>query len=147
VIRYELKSQEELPQLCECLEADLEGCKKVLLIGDLGAGKTTLVNAFCKHLGVETPGNSPTFSLINQYAYTRSDGNTQFIHHIDLYRLDDLEEALDIGIEDLLDDDSLCFIEWPQLIEPILPPNYAILRIEVDMESETRHIQLEIINS
>lgn len=95
--------------------------------GEIGAGKTTLIKALCQQLGAPQTVSSPTFSLVNEYAAT--DG-TPF-YHMDLYRLDDLEEALDIGIEEYLDSGRRCLIEWPELIEPLLPEDTFRIKLEI----------------
>ena len=78
--------------------------------GEMGAGKTTFINALCRALGVEDdPTGSPTFAIINEY---RSDTTAELIYHFDLYRIENLEQAFDIGIEDYLDSGALCFIEY-----------------------------------
>ena len=87
-----------------------------LLDGQMGAGKTTLIKAICTQLGADSALSSPTYSLINEY-HTASAGD---IYHLDLYRLRSLNEALDIGIEDYLLGGAYCFIEWPDLILPLL---------------------------
>lgn len=120
-----------LPSLMNHVFDALNGRKKVALYGEMGAGKTTLVQAVCRHLGVEEPATSPTYSLVNEYAYRDSDGKENTVHHIDLYRLRDTREALDIGIEDMLHDSSYCFVEWPQIIEGMLPESVAKITIEV----------------
>ena len=87
--------------------------------GEMGAGKTTFINALSRALGVEDdPTSSPSFAIINEY---RSDTTAELIYHFDLYRLENLEEAFDIGVEDYLDSGALCFIEWPERIADILP--------------------------
>ena len=93
--------------------------KKVFFYGEIGAGKTTLITAICRYLKIDGDLSSPSYSLINEYSYKNEKGLQGFIYHIDLYRLNDIEEALAIGIEDHLEDPYLCFIEWPQLIEPL----------------------------
>lgn len=118
------------------LLADALGLRrKVLLYGSLGAGKTALVQAFCRWLGVEEGATSPTFSLVNEYTYLNSEGGPALFHHLDLYRLKSEKEALDIGIEELLDDPWYCFIEWPQLVESLAPDDAA--KIHIDILSET----------
>lgn len=87
--------------------------------GGLGAGKTTFIRALCQHLGVTDVVTSPTFALINEYHC--DDGAP--VYHFDFYRLNSLREALDIGVEDyLLSNRGLCLIEWPALVESLLPP-------------------------
>lgn len=87
--------------------------------GEMGAGKTTFIRALTKALGVdEDEANSPSFSIINEY---RSDTTAELIYHFDLYRLESIEEAFDIGVEDYLDSGALCLLEWPERIADILP--------------------------
>jgi len=103
----------------------------VLLTGDLGAGKTTLVQSLCKSLGASDRATSPTFSLVNEYSLDNG-----VIYHIDLYRLETIEEALNIGLEEYLYSGNWCFIEWPQLIVPILDEPYWKVDISVVQDSE-----------
>lgn len=86
------------------------------LTGDLGAGKTTFVAEFCRQIEISDEPSSPTFSIVNEYR-----GPELLVFHIDCYRLEDIEEALAIGFEDYLERGDYCFIEWPQVIEPLLP--------------------------
>ena len=85
--------------------------------GDMGAGKTTFIKAVCEQLGVEETITSPTFAIVNEYRC----GSGEPIYHFDFYRINKLEEAFDFGYEDYFYSGNLCFIEWPQLVEPILP--------------------------
>ena len=97
--------------------------------GEMGAGKSTFINALCRALGVEDDHTgSPTFAIINEY---RSDTTAELIYHFDLYRIENLEQAFDIGMEDYLDSGALCFIEWPDRIEDILPEDTVSVNIEV----------------
>ena len=101
--------------------------------GEMGAGKTTFINALSRALGVDTDTTgSPSFSLINEY---RSDTTAELIYHFDLYRLEKLEEAFDIGVEDYLESGAVCLIEWPGIIEDILPDDTVkvSLTVEPDM--------------
>ncbi len=93
--------------------------------GDLGAGKTTLIKALCEKLGVRDIIHSPTFSLINEYI----DQNNIEIFHFDFYRIKNLKEALDLGIEEYFMSGSYCFIEWPDLIDEILPEEFIRIKI------------------
>ena len=106
----------------------------------MGAGKTTFINALCKELGVEDDTtNSPSFSIINEY---RSDTTAELIYHFDLYRLESLEEAFDIGVEDYFDSGALCFLEWPERVADILPNDTVKVTITVN-DDDTRTITIE----
>lgn len=96
------------------------------LKGNLGAGKTTLIQKIAAILGSPDQVVSPSFALVN--IYNSSQGE---IYHIDLYRLEDIEEAIDLGIEDYLYNSNYCFVEWPELIENISPEEYFEINIEI----------------
>ncbi len=100
--------------------------------GEMGAGKTTFINALCRTLGVEEDiANSPSFSIINEY---RSDTTAELIYHFDLYRLENIEEAFDIGVEDYFDSGALCLLEWPERIEDLLPDD--TVRIDIKLNDD-----------
>lgn len=86
--------------------------------GKMGAGKTTFIKAICEELGVEDVITSPTFAIVNEYTSSKS-GDT--IYHFDFYRIKKLDEVYDMGYEDYFYSGSLCFLEWPELIEDLLP--------------------------
>ncbi|WP_455061545.1 tRNA (adenosine(37)-N6)-threonylcarbamoyltransferase complex ATPase subunit type 1 TsaE [Prevotella fusca] len=94
--------------------------------GKMGAGKTTFIKALCEVLGVEDVITSPTFAIINEY----TDGNDEPIYHFDFYRIKKLEEVYDMGYEDYFYSGNLCLLEWPELIEEILPENVVKVTIE-----------------
>lgn len=133
-----LKSPNDLPAFVPKLLSALAGRRKIALYGDMGAGKTTLVKAICQHLGVRENTASPTFSLVNQYGYSQADGSEALFYHLDLYRLRSVQEAFDIGLEELLYDPWYCVIEWPQLVEQLFPDDTARIEIEVLGETERR---------
>ncbi len=98
--------------------------------GEMGAGKTTFIAALATALGVDPEeANSPSFAIANEY---RSDTTAELIYHFDLYRLESLEEALEIGFEDYLDSGALCFVEWPAIVEDILPDDTVAVDIKVN---------------
>ncbi len=106
--------------------------------GDMGAGKTTFIAELCRALGVdEDLANSPSFSIVNEY---RSDTTAELIYHFDLYRLESLEEAFDIGVEDYFDSGAVCLLEWPERIEDILPDDTVRVDIIVDPDTDARTI-------
>ena len=96
------------------------------MYGKMGAGKTTFIKAICEELGVEDVINSPTFAIVNEY---RSDSG-ELIYHFDFYRIKKLEEVYDMGYEDYFYSGALCFIEWPELVEELLPGNTVKVTIE-----------------
>lgn len=95
--------------------------------GKMGAGKTTFINAVCRALGVgDDQTSSPTFALVNEY---RSDTTAELVYHFDLYRVESLDEALDMGVEDYLDCGAVCLIEWPEVIDQLLPDDTVVVDI------------------
>lgn len=104
----------------------------IAFYGEMGAGKTTFINALTEALGVEHDATcSPTFSIVNEY---RSDTTAELIYHFDLYRIEDEEEAYDIGVEDYFESGCLCLLEWPEKIEDMLPDN--TLRVNIREEPD-----------
>ena len=103
----------------------------------MGAGKTTFIAELCRALGVEEDAtNSPSFSIINEY---RSATTAELIYHFDLYRLESIEEALDIGVEDYFDCGAVCLLEWSERIEDILPDDTVKVEIKVN-DDESRDL-------
>ena len=104
------------------------GRRVVALFGEMGAGKTTLVKALCKALGVTMEVSSPTFSLVNEYP----DAAGLPVYHFDFYRIDDIREAYDLGYEEYFFSGHYCFVEWPEKILNLLPPNTVSVTIRVE---------------
>ncbi|MGD0756934.1 MAG: tRNA (adenosine(37)-N6)-threonylcarbamoyltransferase complex ATPase subunit type 1 TsaE [Bacteroidales bacterium] len=105
------------------------GDKKIFAFyGSVGVGKTTIIKAICESLGAIDIVSSPTFTLVNEYKTTEGES----LFHIDFYRIKKQEEVYDFGIEEYLTGDSYCFMEWPELIEELLPKETVIVRISVD---------------
>lgn len=103
--------------------------------GTMGAGKTTFIKALCEELGVQDVINSPTFAIVNEYGST-DDG--RLIYHFDFYRINKPEEAYDFGYEDYIYSDALCFIEWPEKIEELLPPDTVNVYLEEQPDGSRR---------
>ena len=108
----------------------------------MGAGKTTLIKAFCDEIDVIEVVASPTFSLVNEY--TDQNGNSVF--HFDFYRIEKIEEVYDIGYEEYFYSGSYCFIEWPELIMDLMPESFVSVKIEVT-DNEERIISYQLIKS
>jgi tRNA threonylcarbamoyladenosine biosynthesis protein TsaE len=109
----------------------------ILFYGEMGVGKTTLIKELCKQLGVTDTMSSPTFSVVNEYK--TNDNKT--IYHFDLYRIKNIEECLDLGMEEYLYSGNYCFIEWPEIALPLLPEKYYTLAIKTEKDN-TRSIIL-----
>ncbi len=123
-------SIQSLERINEAAKEFLEANENVTVIafsGELGAGKTTFIQALCRVLGVSTEVNSPTFSLVNEYF--AGDGSS--IYHFDLYRIDDPSELFDIGYEEYFFSGDRCFIEWPEKASNLIPENALAAEIIV----------------
>ncbi len=107
--------------------------------GKMGAGKTTFIKAICEKLGVEDVINSPTFAIVNEYR-----ANTgELIYHFDFYRINSIVEVYDFGYEDYFYSGSICFIEWPEKIESLLP--YDVINVNIEeQENGTRLVKIDI---
>lgn len=135
----ECRGEQMLPAIARTVLQFAPAERIFLFEGELGAGKTTLIKTICKHLDVTDQVSSPTFSIINEYRSANGP-----VYHFDLYRLKDLTEALDIGIEDYLYSGYYCFIEWPEEITSLLPSSYVKLSITI-AGSTSRNILVERI--
>jgi len=134
--KFEIPSIEALPEAARRFAAEMGDNTVFAFYGDMGAGKTTFINALCEVLGVDPDETaSPTFALINEY---RSDTTAELIYHFDFYRVESLEEALELGIEDYFDSGAICLIEWPERIAAALPNDTVSVKITVnDDDSRT----------
>ena len=112
-----------------------------LFEGDMGVGKTTLIKALCRALGVVSLVQSPTFSIVNEY--TTHEGHP--VYHFDCYRLRNEAEALDIGIEEYFDSGALCFVEWPERIRALWPTTYYQIRLRVETDG-SRTVETELVH-
>lgn len=108
--------------------------------GKMGAGKTTFIKAVCEVLGVDDVITSPTFAIVNEYSAGAADG-AKTIYHFDFYRIKQMEEVYDMGYEDYFYSRALCFIEWPELIEPLLPEDAVRVDIVVNDDDSRSVIQ------
>lgn len=105
--------------------------------GEMGAGKTTLIKAICKQLGILSTVQSPTFSIVNEYVTSAGEN----VYHFDFYRLKRESEALDFGVEEYFDSGSICLLEWAEKVESLLPENCYTIRITV-IDEKSRNLSL-----
>ncbi len=122
-----IRSLEEIRQAAREFIAAMDDNTVFAFYGKMGAGKTTFIKALCEELGVSDVISSPTFAIVNEY---RSEEGGELIYHFDFYRIKRLEEVYDMGYEDYFYSGALCFIEWPELVEELLPENTIKVSIE-----------------
>jgi tRNA threonylcarbamoyladenosine biosynthesis protein TsaE len=128
-----INSTAELGAVAQQLLAFAEGYRFFIFEGDMAAGKTTFIKAFCEALGVSEVVSSPTFSIVNEYEAAET-----LIYHFDFYRLKNLQEAYDIGYEDYFYSNAVCLVEWPTKVEELLPESYIKIDISITGEN-ARH--------
>ena len=133
-----IESLERIQEAAKNFVANMGDNTVFAFYGKMGAGKTTFVKAICEELGVEDTITSPTFAIVNEY---RSDLAGELIYHFDFYRIKKLDEVYDMGYEDYFYSGAICFIEWPELIEELLPGNTVKVSIE-ELESGEREVIL-----
>jgi len=134
-----MKRSYQLSELKETAQWVLENCSSRILLfyGPMGSGKTTLIKEIAKQLGVHDVTSSPTFSLVNEYQAK----NEQQLFHFDFYRIEDEEEAYDMGIEEYFDSDAWCFLEWPNKVQNLLPLESVVITLTIN-EDNTRTIEI-----
>ena len=131
----EINSLDELDTVAEAVINSLDGRTVVAFDAPMGAGKTTLISRIAALLGAKDSVTSPTFAIVNQY-----EGTEHTIYHFDMYRIERVEEALDFGSEEYLSSGDLCLVEWPEKIEPLLPDNTMVVKIEILGQTERRFV-------
>ena len=129
-----IDSLNELKDVAEAVIERLDGRNVVALYGPMGAGKTTLISAIMEHLGSTDNVTSPTFALVNQY----NTANEQPVYHFDFYRINRIEEAFDMGYEEYFYSGDLCLVEWPELVEQLLPEEAMVVKIEILSPTERK---------
>lgn len=132
-MRIEIKNQDSIKEAAQQFIREMGDSRVVAFYGKMGAGKTTFIKAICEELGVEDVITSPTFAIVNEY-----EAPDTTIYHFDFYRIKKLEEVYDMGYEDYFYGGGLCFIEWPELIEELLPED--ALRITITEQSDGSRI-------
>jgi tRNA threonylcarbamoyladenosine biosynthesis protein TsaE len=137
---FHIQTEKDIISVAQEFLQFIDTYKLVCFYGEMGAGKTTFIKALLKAMDARDDGSSPTFSIINEYeSYMYG-----LIYHFDLYRLESAEEALDIGIEEIIYQDFMCFIEWPDKIINLLPENHVKVKLEVN-EDNSRTLLVELL--
>lgn len=129
-MQIEINNLQEINEAARKFIQEMGDNKVFAFYGSMGAGKTTFIKAICEEMGVTETVSSPTFAIINEYR----DKKSRPIFHFDFYRINKLEEAFDFGYEDYFYSGDLCFIEWPELVESILPDNTVKIAIRATDE-------------
>jgi tRNA threonylcarbamoyladenosine biosynthesis protein TsaE len=140
-LKIHCSSLGELPEAAAALLLFLQN-KKVricLFEGEMGAGKTTFIKEICRQLGVVDTVQSPTFSIVNEYRTS----DDELVYHFDFYRIEEPEEAVQIGAEEYFYSGALCLIEWPSKVEAILPDECLQIKLEVEKDS-SRNILINV---
>ena len=137
-MEIKIQSLDQIHEAARQFIAEMGDNTVFALYGKMGAGKTTFIKAVCEELGVSDVITSPTFAIVNEY---RSDTAGELIYHFDFYRIKKLEEVYDMGYEDYFYSGALCFIEWPELVEELLPGNTIKVTIE-EIENGERIAQI-----
>jgi tRNA threonylcarbamoyladenosine biosynthesis protein TsaE len=132
VLELSAETPQDMRELAASIAALLSGGDVVILTGDLGAGKTTFVQGAAGALGVSERVVSPTFTLVRRYRGSRP------VNHVDVYRLDRIQEVIDLGVEDLFEPDGVTFIEWGDVVEGLLPDAYLEVELWTRPEDEGR---------
>ena len=127
-----IKGLEDYPQAAREFIGQMQGARIFAFYGKMGSGKTTLIKSICEELGVEDSINSPTFAIVNEY----EDREHRTIFHFDFYRIKSLEEVYNMGYEEYVYSDAICFMEWPELIEELLPEETTKVYIEENDKGE-----------
>jgi len=137
-MQIKVSNLSELPNAAKQILEEIKERKIIAFYGNMGAGKTTLITEICRALNVVDTISSPTFSLVNEY-HTQND---EIIFHFDFYRIEKQEEVYDFGYEEYFYSENLCLIEWPELIENLLPEDYITIKIEI-IDNDSRLITVE----
>ena len=138
---FEINSVDELSQVSEYLLGLREESDIIAFYGPMGAGKTTLIKNLCHRMGVTDEVNSPTFAIVNEYVTEEAES----VYHFDFYRIKKLEEVYDIGYENYFYSGNLCLLEWPEMIEPLMPEKFIRVDIALGDTDDSRRIVVSVV--
>jgi tRNA threonylcarbamoyladenosine biosynthesis protein TsaE len=137
-MKFELRNLTDIKTVAPAFLKALGNHKMIVFNGEMGAGKTTFINGLLSEMDIEDHVSSPTFSIVNEY-YSPSFGK---VYHFDFYRIENEMEALDIGVEEIFEEDAWCFMEWPEKIDNLLPEN--CVEVSIEIEKDVRIINLAL---
>lgn len=132
---FSISSVEELEKITNCIIPMIETNRVFIFEGEMGAGKTTLISQICRKLGVEDT-SSPTYAIVNTY-WSEEFGE---IYHFDFYRLQGEQEAMESGLDEMIDSGNLCFLEWANRISKLLPESYV--KVGIKQKGDTRFVEI-----
>ena len=135
-ITLEIPSLDKINEVAREFIRNIGDATVFAFYGKMGAGKTTFIKAICEELGISEGVNSPTFAIVNEY---RSDTTGELVYHFDFYRINKIEEVYDLGYEDYFYSGALCFMEWSEKIEELLPPETVVVTVE-EVENSVRRV-------
>ena len=138
---FHVNGVEELSEVSDFLISLRQEAEVIAFYGSMGAGKTTLIKNLCHRMGVTDEVNSPTFAIVNEYVTEEGEP----VYHFDFYRIKKIEEAYDIGYDNYFYSGSLCLIEWPEMIESLLPEKYVRVDIMPGDSDKERVIRCKVV--
>ena len=141
--QFHINSVEQLSEVSDYLISMRNEADIIAFYGAMGAGKTTLIKNLCHKMSVTDEVNSPTFAIVNEYVTEKGES----VYHFDFYRIKKIEEAYDIGFENYFDSGNLCLIEWPEMIESLMPEKYIRVEIRQGMTDNEREITCELMEA
>ena len=140
-ITLEIPSLDKINEVAREFIRNMGDATVFAFYGNMGAGKTTFIKAICEELGISEGVNSPTFAIVNEY---RSDTTGELVYHFDFYRINKIEEVYDLGYEDYFYSGALCFLEWSEKVEELLPPETVMVTIK-EVENSARIVECKPI--
>lgn len=137
---FHVNGIDELGQVADYLISLRNESDIIAFYGPMGAGKTTLIKNLCHKMGVTDEVNSPTFAIVNEYVTVEGDS----VYHFDFYRIKKLEEVYDIGYDNYFYSGNLCLLEWPEMIDPLMPDRFIRVEIALGETDDSRKISVSV---
>lgn len=137
---FHINGVDELGQVADYLISLRNESDIIAFYGPMGAGKTTLIKNLCHKMGVTDEVNSPTFAIVNEYVTIESES----VYHFDFYRIKKLEEVFDIGYDNYFYSGNLCLLEWPEMIDPLMPDRFIRVEIALGETDDSRKISVSL---